>query len=188
MSTQELDVKTAWRAIRRGRRTVAAVAAAGLVAGLGFALLRPPLHTATSLVVLPPPPVNASQSTQGTQNIDTQVYIANSEPVLKSAGQNLNPPLATKVVHDRVVVTAATPDVLQFKARGTSAQQAMTLANAVAEVYLVFVTTEQKLPGDLGKKTGARMLEEATTARGGNMLIHLGTVSYTHLTLPTTSP
>jgi capsular polysaccharide biosynthesis protein len=173
VSTQELDVKTAWRAIRRGRRTVAAVAAAGLVAGLGFALLRPPLPTATSLVVLPPPPANVSQNTQGTQNIETQVFIANSEPVLKSAGQNLNPPLATEVVRSRVAVTAVTPDVLEFKARGTSAQQAMTLANAVAEVYLVFVTTDQKLPGDLGKKTGARMLEQATTATGGNMLVHL---------------
>jgi capsular polysaccharide biosynthesis protein len=173
VSTQELDVKMAWRAIRRGRRTVAAVAAAGMVAGLGFALIRPPLHTATSLVVLPPPPVNASQNSQGTQNIDTQVFIATSEPVLKSAGQNLNPPLDTDVVRARVAVSAPTADVIKFRARGTSAQQAMTLANAIAEVYLVFVTTDQKLPGDLGKKTGARMLEQATTSTGGNMLVHL---------------
>ena len=174
MSTQELDVKKAWRAIRRGHRTVAAVAALGLLAGIGLALLRPPLHNATSLVVLPPPPVNASQNTQGLQNIDTQVFIANSESVLKSAGQNLNPPLATDVVRDRVAVTAVTEDVIQFKARGTSARQAIMLANAVAEVYLVFVTTDQKLPGDLGKKTGARMLEEASNSTGGNMLVHLG--------------
>ena len=175
MSTQELDVKKAWRAIRRHRRIVAGAAAAGLVAGLGLALLRPPMHTATSLVVLPPPVQNANQSSTGsTQNIDTQVFIANSEPVLKSAGQNLNPPLATDVVRERVKVTAVTQDVIEFKAKGTSEPQATTLANAVAEVYLVFVTTEQKLPGDLGKKTGARMLEEATTARGGNPLVHLG--------------
>jgi capsular polysaccharide biosynthesis protein len=173
VSTQELDVKKAWRAIRRQRWVVAAVAAVGMLGGLAFALANPPMHTATSLVVLPPPANNA-ENAPGTQSIDTQVFIANSEPVLKSAGQNLTPPLAPKLIRERVDVKAVTQDVIEIKARGTSAQQAMTLANAVAEVYLVFVTTEQKLPGDLGKKTGARMLEEATTARGGNLLAHLG--------------
>jgi capsular polysaccharide biosynthesis protein len=173
VSTQELDVKKSWRAIRRRHRVVAAVAALGLLAGIGYALVEPPLHTATSLVVLPPPPATDAEKAAGTQSIETQVFIAVSEPVLRSAGQNLAPALATDVVRDRVEVVAVTQDVIKIDARGTSAQQAMQLANAVAEVYLVFVTTDQKLPGDLGKKTGARMLEEATTARGGNLAVHL---------------
>ena len=175
MSTQELDVKKSWRAIRRHRRVVAAVAAAGLLAGLGYALLAPPLHSATSLVVLPPPAAtNDDKAAPGTQAIETQVFIAESEPVLRSAGQNLTPPLGAEVVRDRVKVSGVTEDVIKIDAKGTSAQQAMRLANAVAEVYLVFITTDQKLPGDLGKKTGARVLEEATTARGGNLAVHLG--------------
>jgi capsular polysaccharide biosynthesis protein len=174
VSTQELDVKKSWRAIRRHRRVVAAAAAVGLLAGVGYALIQPPLHTATSLVVLPPPPATDAEKLAGTQSIETQVYIADSEPVLKSAGQNLSPTLPTDVVRGRVKVAAVTQDVIKIDARGTSAGQAMQLANAVAEVYLVFVTTDQKLPGDLGKKTGARVLEEATTARGGNMAVHLG--------------
>jgi capsular polysaccharide biosynthesis protein len=174
VSTQELDVKKSWRAIRRHRRVVAAVAAVGLLGGIAFALLDPPLYSATSLVVLPPPPATESERAAGTQSIDTQVFIAESEPALKSAGQNLTPPLTTEVVRGRVKVAGVTQDVIKIDARGTSALQAMRLANAVAEVYLVFVTTDQKLPGDLGKKTGARVLEEATTARGGNLAIHLG--------------
>lgn len=174
MSTQELDVKKSWRAIRRHRRVVAAVAAVGLLGGIAVALWEPPLYTATSLVVLPPPPASDAAKAVGTQSIETQVFIAESEPVLKSAGQNLTPALTTEVVRGRVKVAGVTQDVIKIDARGTSAQQAMRLANAVAEVYLVFVTTDQKLPGDLGKKTGARVLEEATTARGGNMAIHLG--------------
>lgn len=173
MSTQELDVKKSWRAIQRHRRVVAGVAALGLLAGIGYALLEPPMHTATSLVVLPPPPATDAEKAAGTQSIETQVFIAGSEPVLKSAGQNLSPALDTDAVRDRVDVVAVTQDVIKIDAQGTSAQQATQLANAVAEVYLVFVTTDQKLPGDLGKKTGARVLEEATTARGGNMAIHL---------------
>jgi len=174
VSTQELDVKKSWRAIRRHRRVVAAVAALGLLGGIAYALVEPPLHTATSMVVLPPPPASDAAKEAGTQTIETQVFIAESEPVLRSAGQNLTPPLATDVVRDRVKVTGVTQDVIKIDARGTSAQQAMRLANAVAEIYLVFVTTDQKLPGDLGKKTGARVLQEATTARGGNMVVHLG--------------
>ncbi|MEU4287742.1 Wzz/FepE/Etk N-terminal domain-containing protein [Kribbella sp. NPDC026596] len=174
MSTQQLDVKKSWRAIRRHRLIVAAVAAVGLLGGVAAGFLVPPLHTATSLVVLPPPPAADPEKATGTQSIDTQVFIAESEPVLKSAGQNLTPPLPTEVVRGRVKVTAVTEDVIKIDAKGTTAAQSMRLANAVAEVYLVFVTTDQKLPGDLGKKTGARVLEQATTARGGNMAIHLG--------------
>jgi capsular polysaccharide biosynthesis protein len=175
VSTQELDVKKSWRAIRRHRRVVAGVAALGLLAGIGYAFWQPPMHTATSLVVLPPPPATDAEKAAGTQAIETQVFIATSEPVLKSAGQNLAPALDTDAVRDRVDVVAVTQDVIKIDAHGTSAQQAVRLANAVAEVYLVFVTTDQKLPGDLGKKTGARVLEEATTARGGNLAIHLAT-------------
>jgi capsular polysaccharide biosynthesis protein len=174
VSTQELDVKKSWRAIRRHRRAVAAVAALGLLGGIAYALVAPPLYTATSLVVLPPPPATDTAKAAGSQAIATQVFIAESEPVLRSAGQNLAPALATSVVKDRVKVTAVTQDVIKIDAQGTSAQQAMRLANAVAEVYLVFIATDQKLPGDLGKKTGARMLEEATTARGGSLVVQLG--------------
>jgi capsular polysaccharide biosynthesis protein len=173
VSTQELDVKKSWRAIRRHRRVVAGVAALGLLAGIGYAFWQPPMHTATSLVVLPPPPATDAEKAAGTQAIETQVFIATSEPVLKSAGQNLAPALDTDAVRDRVDVVAVTQDVIKIDAHGTSARQATQLANAVAEVYLVFVSTDQKLPGDLGRKTGARVLEEATTARGGNLAIHL---------------
>lgn len=174
MSAQQLDVKKSWRAIRRHRLIVAAVAAVGLLGGVAAGFLVPPLHTATSLVVLPPPPAADSEKATGTQSIETQVFIAESEPVLRSAGQNLSPALPSEVVKGRVKVTAVTDDVIQIDAKGTTAGQSMRLANAVAEVYLVFVTTDQKLPGDLGKKTGARVLEQATTARGGNLAIHLG--------------
>jgi capsular polysaccharide biosynthesis protein len=173
VSTQELDVKKAWRAILRYRRLVGAAMAVGLLGGIGAGLVIPPMYSASSLVVLPPPPAAEGQAAPSTQNIDTQVFIANSEPVLKSAGQNLSPPLSVAEVKDRVEVQAATPDVIQIKSRGVSEQQATGLANAVADVYLVFVTTEQKLPGDLGKKTGARVLERATTASGGGLAPHL---------------
>lgn len=174
MSAQQLDVKKSWRAIRRHRWLVAAVAGIGLLAGVGYAYLHPPMYTATSLVVLPPPASAEADKATGTQSIETQVYIAESGPVLKSAGQNLAPALPTETVRGRVTVSALTEDILKIEARGTTPQQSVRLANAVSQVYLVFVTTDQKLPGDLGKKVGARVLEEATSARGGSLAIHLG--------------
>ncbi|HWD77503.1 MAG TPA: hypothetical protein VG497_01420 [Kribbella sp.] len=182
MGAQQLDVRKSWRAIRRHRLIVAAVAAVGLLGGIAYGLAVPAMQTATSLVVLPPPAANepAAAAAAGggggtaTQAIATQVYIAGSEPVLKSAGQNLTPALPAEKVRTRVKVSAVTDDIIKIDAKGTTAQQSMQLANAVAEIYLVFVTTDQKLPGDLGKKTGARVLEQATTARGGNILVHLG--------------
>jgi capsular polysaccharide biosynthesis protein len=174
VSAQQLDVKKSWRAIRRHRLIVAAVAAVGLLGGIAYGLMVPAMHTATSLVVLPPPPATNNDATAAPQSIDTQVYIAESEPVLTSAGQNVAPALSADTVRERVKVTAVTDYVIKIEAKGTTAEQSMRLANAVADVYLVFVTTDQKLPGDLGKKSGASVLERATSARGGNLAVHLG--------------
>ncbi|MFF1823018.1 Wzz/FepE/Etk N-terminal domain-containing protein [Kribbella sp. NPDC058245] len=174
MSAQQLDVKKSWQAIRRHRLLVIIGATIGLLLGVVYAFVRPPMYTAGALVVLPPPPVVAGTTT-GSQSIDTQVYIAESGPVLHSAGQNLQPTLTTEVVRDRVKASAVTDDVIRIDAKGTSAKQSVQLANAVAQVYLVFVTTDKQLPGDLGKRTGARMLEAATEAHGGSMLLHSGT-------------
>ncbi len=174
MSAQQLDVKKSWQAIRRQRLLVVIAAVIGLLLGVAFAFVRPPMYSAAALVVLPPPQVVAG-STAGSQSIDTQVYIAESGPVLHSAGQNLQPALSTEVVRERVKAMAVTDDVIRIEAKGTSAREAVRLANAVAQVYLVFVTTDKQLPGDLGKRTGARLLEGAAEARGGSMLLHAAT-------------
>jgi len=175
MSAQQLDVKKSWQAIRRHRLLVVIGAVVGLLLGVAFAFVRPPMYSAAALVVLPPPTVVAGGSTAGSQSIDTQRYIAESGPVLHSAGQNLEPPLSTEVVRERVKASAVTDDVIRIEAKGTSARQAVKLANSVAQVYLVFVTTDKQLPGDLGKRTGARLLEGAAEAHGGSKLLHAAT-------------
>lgn len=174
MSGQELDVKRAWRAIRRHRRIVAGCALVGLAAGATAGVLIQPHYTATSLIVLPPPAVAAPDSTTGTHSIETHVLIARSEPVFTSAGQNLDPPLDVDTVRELVEVTAVTDDVLEIQATGTSEERAVTLTNAVAEIYLVFVTTEQNLPADIGNRSGARVLQQASSAHGGNPVVHYG--------------
>ena len=90
MSAQQLDVKKSWQAIRRHRLLVVIGAVVGLLLGVALAFVRPPLYSAAALVVLPPPTVVAG-STAGSQSIDTHVFIAESDPVLRSAGQNVSP-------------------------------------------------------------------------------------------------
>lgn len=168
MSAQELDVKRAWRAVRRYRGIVVLAAFVGVLGGVAYGVFNPPMYSATSMVMLPPPPATATENAGGAHSIETQVLVAKSAQVLVSAGQNLDPPLTRDVVRERVDIGAVTTDVIEIEAQGTTADQAMALANAVAEVYLVFVTTEQGLPSDVGGRRGARVLEEASTARGGN--------------------
>lgn len=147
----------------------------GMLAGLVTAIVLPAMPEGKALVVLPPPVVSNDESQEGpTQDIDTQVLIANSGPVLQSAGQNVEPALDVKTMKERVKVTAVTQDILEIRARGTSSGQATTLANAVADTYVFYVTdSNAQLPGDLGKKIGARVLERATTTSGGDPYIHL---------------
>lgn len=174
MSTQELDVRKSWRAIRRHRMVVLGAAVVGLLGGMTFGLLNPPMQAATSRVVLPPPPITDLPNATGTYSIETQVLVARSGPVLTSAGQNMDPPLKLDEVRDLVEVRAVTDDVLEIEARGASEEDALRLANAVTEVYLVYVATESRA-GDGAARNGTRILEEATTATGGNMLAHLAT-------------
>ncbi|HEX6445355.1 MAG TPA: Wzz/FepE/Etk N-terminal domain-containing protein [Streptosporangiales bacterium] len=173
MSTQELDLRRAWGILRRLRWLVLAIAGVGLLGGVGIGWLFPAMPTADALVVLPPPAVN--QNGTPVQDIQTQVFIANSAAVLTSAGQNVKPVVRLTDVKSRVHVTALTQEILQIRAQGRSAEQAEDLANSVAATYVFYVTdSDTQLPGDLGKKVGARVLERATTARGGNMYLHLG--------------
>src|SRR5215472_16039527 len=53
MSDQTLDLRRSLQILRRHKLLVAAFAALGLAAGLGFAILRPPMLTSTATVVLP---------------------------------------------------------------------------------------------------------------------------------------
>lgn len=148
------------------------IAALGLLGGMGIGWLFPAMPTAEALVVLPPPAVK--QDGTPVQDIQTQVFIANSAAVLASAGQNVEPTVRLIDVKKRVQVSALTQEILRIRAQGRTAGQAEDLANSVADTYVFYVTdSDTQLPGDLGKKVGARVLERATTAHGGNMYLHL---------------
>ncbi len=76
MTEQVLDLRGFLQIVRRHKTVVIASAGLGLVAGLGFTMLNPPLPASNALVLLPP---------SATRYIGTQVVIAASDPVLAGA-------------------------------------------------------------------------------------------------------
>ena len=72
MSEQPLDLRGSLRMVRRHKILVLVCAALGLLAGVCYTVLRPPMPVSNALVVLPPT----------THNVATQIVIATSDPVL----------------------------------------------------------------------------------------------------------
>ena len=75
MSEQALDLRRSLQIVRRHKIIVGIVAVLGLLAGVAYTVLNPPMLTSTALVVLPP----------STHDMATQVVIAGSNPVLAGA-------------------------------------------------------------------------------------------------------
>ncbi|MQA03037.1 MAG: hypothetical protein GEV07_10035 [Streptosporangiales bacterium] len=173
MSSQQLDLSRSWAALRRKRKLIVLLALLGLCCGLVLAAVFPAMPTGKALVVLAPPEPG-KDGVAPERDIQTQVLVANSTPILDSAGRQVQPPLRSTVVKKRVRVTAVTQEILEIEAAGTSPKQARQLANAVAGAYVGYVTeSRHSLPKGSAQRVDARILEPATTTTGGNVFIHL---------------
>ena len=139
MNEQPLDLRASVKALWWRRRLVAVWAAIGLVGGLAYGIVVPPMPSAVALVLLPP--TSLSSSGAPTRDATTEIVIASSTPVLAAAGKSVSPPItATKLKH-QVDVSALSQDVLQIRVRASKPTDAVRLANAVANDYIQFVAT-----------------------------------------------
>jgi capsular polysaccharide biosynthesis protein len=171
-----MDVRTVVRTLRRRRRLLLAAAGAGLSAGLAYAVLMPQMATATAQVVLPP----ATSSVEGTpvRDVQTQVAIATSGPVLSRALGAADTELSLRALEDRITVTAVTQDILAISAQGRTASEARNLADAVADGYLAYawpVDLKASAAPDAGPQAaaGAQVLEYASLATRPPVAVHL---------------
>jgi capsular polysaccharide biosynthesis protein len=151
MSEQALDLRRSIRIVWRYKALLGMAAAAGLLAGLAFAVLRPPLFTSRALVVL---------SSSASRTIGTQVFIADSYPVLTRAAGQLQPPVPLETLRGRVQASRLSSQIITISAQGTSSAQAEQTANAVAHSYVVYVSSA----ADPIVRVPARTLQLATTA------------------------
>ncbi|ANH36560.1 Chain length determinant protein [Nocardioides dokdonensis FR1436] len=137
MAEQALDLRVVWSVLRRHLRLLAVAALLGAVAGVALATWRPPVHTSTSMVLLP----LASDSGVGRaeRDAETEVRVATSDLVLGEAGLRLSPELPLAKMAQHVTVSASTPDVLRFTARHTDAELAQAMAQEAAAAELRYV-------------------------------------------------
>lgn len=165
MSQQALDMRKSVQIVRRHKILVSAVTAAGLLGGVGFALLNPPLVTSTALVVLPQAASQAAQGATGenagtSSYMDTQVVIADSDPVLLASMPSIKPPVSLQKLEHEVTVKATTNSILAITATAPAAGQAENTANAVASGYVTYTGSSRSRVGSVQ----ANVLEPALTA------------------------
>ncbi len=187
MAEQSVDLRSTLSILRRKRRALAIAAVLGLAAGICFSLLRPPLYSSTSQVLLPPTQQSDGQAIP--RNVDTEIRIATSEEVLGPAGDAVTPSMSAEALGKRVNVSAPTPDVLVIEASAATPARAEALSRAVANSEVRYVKgatssltnaeqaalqrRQEELEASLAtvgaeiKKTDARQLDEDPTSVQG---------------------
>jgi capsular polysaccharide biosynthesis protein len=166
MIQEPLDLRKALRLVRRHKFIVWTAAVIGIVAGVGYAMLRPPTLTAEAWVVIAPSPRGVVTG--------TQVLIAGSDRVLTDALADIHPEMSLPELRDKIQVTDETPTIIGISAEGQTATQAEVAANAVAQSYVDYVGHPENLPDG---PVQARVLQAATTATGTSRSSHLAGMS-----------
>jgi capsular polysaccharide biosynthesis protein len=152
MSERALDLRRSLQIVRRHLTIVGMAAVLGLLAGVGYTLLKPPMLTSKALVVLP----------SSMHDTATQVVIASSNPVLADALRSVDPAMSLDTLRSRLTVKSLTYNVILISAQGQTATEAEDTANAVAGSYVGYLSSGQTL----GPQVRAKVLEPATAAAG----------------------
>ncbi len=159
MTEQALDLRTFLRTVWQHKSLVLASALVGVLAGVGYAVVNPPLPTSDALVQIPP---------SATRFIGTQVVIATSNPVLKGAVAHVRPPMTLEALRSHVRAARLTSGIVSIIASGKTGGQAQTAASAVAESYIDYIGRKNSAVGRLE----ADVLSPASRARQGSLVIH----------------
>lgn len=170
MSQQVLDLRGAIQITRKHRKIFGLIVLIGLVVGIAYAVLRPPMVSSEALVVLPQiPSAQGAQQSNGSDTgaasdsyLETQVVIAGGDPVLIGALPHVSPPMSLQSLRTRVQVASVAGSIVSFAGDGKNAAQAESVANAVANSYISYITSRASPVGVVQ----AKMLEPATTASG----------------------
>ncbi|HEY3954196.1 MAG TPA: hypothetical protein VGM53_12535 [Streptosporangiaceae bacterium] len=161
MNEQALDLRRAWWILWRHKIIVGVFIGVGLLLGAGYGLLKPPLMSSSALVVLSP----------STRDVPTQVLIASSNPVLSRALPRIRPAMTLQELHERIHARNPTPNIISITAQGMTAAQAESMANAVAESYVGYITGTDRATKPV--QAQARLLQAADAATGQSLALHL---------------
>lgn len=165
MSQQALDLRRSTQIIRRHKILVSVLMVLGIAAGAAYAVLKPPLLSATALIALPAS-VSQQQSATTTSGDDpftaTQQVVVGSTQVLIDALPDIQPAPSLTTLRRNVEVGSPSPDIISVTAQGKNAATAEATANAVANSYIRYVSSSQSAVG----RIQAHLLQEAKNATG----------------------
>jgi hypothetical protein len=142
MNEQPLDLRASISALRRRRLAIAIVGLVGLSLGLLNMAAHRSTPSAVTLVLLPTQPGAAGGTTVDAQS---QAVVAGSTPLQTAATQSLSPPVDANQV--RVTVVPDSTSVLRIRAQAPKSQQAVALADGVANNYIAFVKSNRIMTG-----------------------------------------
>lgn len=162
MSEQALDLRKSLQTVRRYKYLVGALAVAGLIGGVAYAAAQPAMLTSKAQVIL---------SSSASRTIGTQVVVADSNPVLAGAAPRVQPPVTLPTLRERVQVSRLSSEIISIAGQGTTAAQAESIANAVAESYVEYVSSESSNPI---VRVPAQRLQGASPATGTPAALRLG--------------
>jgi capsular polysaccharide biosynthesis protein len=144
---------------------VGEVALAGLITGVVFAVLHPPMLTSTAAVLLQQPPQSVQAATSNgvpDPYMATQEVIADSSPMLSAALPDARPAMSLAELRGDVQIRSVTNRVITVSAKGRVAADAEATANAVARSYVIYVSSAGSPAGPVE----AKVLAWATSATG----------------------
>jgi len=134
MAGQVMDMRSSVAFLRQRWRTIAAMTALGIAAGVLYVALIPAQLTSSSLLLF----AQASGQPNPGEESPTvsQVLIVRSTPVMSRAGRAVKPALTTAQVQQRVKVNAKTANIIEIQASSRDPRQAQALSQAVADAYI----------------------------------------------------
>jgi capsular polysaccharide biosynthesis protein len=167
MSQQALDLRSSVKIVRRHKVLVGFAVALGILLGVGYGVLNPPMFTSTALVLLPPPANAAALANAAPDSfVQTEIVIAGSSPVLSNALPDVRPVVSLAELRGEVQISSVTSYIISFTAGGKRAADAEATANAVARSYIAYVTPAN---GPVGQVL-ATLIQPAANATGRGWL------------------
>jgi len=145
MDDQVISLRASYRVIRRYPRLLLVSVLIGFLVGLGYAVVVRPMSSAQSLVLMPASALDSNGLP--TRDVKTDIAIAMSPRVLDPASDIAGLTLSFSSLQRQVVVTAPTSDILQIEAQGSTAIQAIRLANAVAASFIKYANSSSIVSG-----------------------------------------
>ena len=151
MSGQALDLRRSAQIVRWRKALVGVFVALGLLAGVTYTALSPPVYRSSAFVAVSP-----------SVGIASQAAIVTTPSVLSLALPHLDRGMTLDTLHDRIQAGHSAAGLMTVSAYGTTPAQAVQTANAVATSYVEYAGSASNPSGPVP----VQIFRQATSATG----------------------